>query len=121
MIKKVKISKVSIKEEKEITANGKKYNVCNVGILVADDCSSGYAGKWISSSVFGYTDPKDPKKNRTATSKAEYFKSQVEGKEEWLDIKENKVVNELTGEEKVYINGKTLSKAKKEVAEEMSK
>jgi hypothetical protein len=121
MIKKIKVSTMFVNEEKEITSkkDSKKYKVCNVNIKVADDCPE-YAGKYIQVGIFGYVDPKDPKKNKSATDKANYFKTQNEGNEMLLDITEEKYTNK-EGQEATALRGKVLTKAQQEVAKQFVK
>lgn len=121
MIKKIKVGSIFINPEKEITSkkDGKKYNVCDVNIKIADD-SKEYAGKYVRIGVFGYTDPKDPKKNKTATEKATYWKTQNNEKEILLDITEEKYTDK-DGFEQTALRGKTLSKKAAEVASQFVK
>ena len=81
-IKKVKIDKVFIGDEKEITSkkNGKTCKMRDVSIKVSDDCKD-YAGKWIRTTMFA--DEKNSSEN-----KANYFKSQNEGKEIIINVEE---------------------------------
>jgi hypothetical protein len=124
MIKRIKIASIWINPEKEITSKqpktlGQKYKVVEVNIKVADD-SKEYAGKYIKGSFFEYKDKVDASKNRTATEKADYFKKENDGKEVILEV----IESQSTGKDgKVYdnLNFKTLSKAKKEVAEQLLK
>jgi len=120
-IKKIKVGSIFVNESKEITSkkDGKKYDVCDVNVKIADDCPD-YAGRYVRLGVFGYTDPKDPKKNKTSKEKADYWKTQNDGKEVWLEINEEKYTDK-DGFEQTALRGKTLSKAKQEVAEQMSK
>lgn len=111
-VKKIKIAGVFIDEnEKEVTSkkNGKTYKIRDVSIKVADDCKD-YAGKWIRSSMFA------DEKN-SSQSKAEYFKSQNEGKEIILNIEEQTYTNK-EGEEAIALKFKLLSKKEKELAEQ---
>lgn len=111
-IKKVKIDKVFIDEiEKEITSkkNGKTYMMRNVSIRVSDDCKD-YAGRWIRTTMFG--DEKNSSQN-----KAEYFKSQNEGKEIIINVEEQPYTSK-DGEEKIALQFKLLSKKEKELAEQ---
>lgn len=121
MIKKVKIEKVWIGEDKQITSkkNGRVYNTVPVSVKVSDD-SQNYAGKWIRTTAFEYIDPKDAKKNKSAMQKAEYLKTLLEGKEDFLNITEREYTNK-DGLEAISLEFKTLTKAQKQVAEEMSK
>lgn len=121
MIKKIKIEKVWVGDEKQIESkkNSSVYNVCPVSILVADDCPD-YAGKWIRTTVFEYIDPKDANKNKSAVQKAEYLRTILEGKEDFLNITEREYTNK-DGESAISLEFKTLTKAQKEVAKEMSK
>jgi len=120
MIKKIKVENVFINDEKEITSkkDGKKYNLCDVSIKSADDCPN-YPGKWLKMTMFEYKDEKDPKKNKTASAKAENFKELTLGKEILVDVKEE----EWKTEDKSGVNliFKTLSKKEKEVAEQFLK
>ena len=114
-VKKIKIASIFVSDtEKEITSkkDGKVYKLCDVSIKVADDCPD-YAGKWIRSSFFG-----DEKKS--ATSKAEYFKSQNDGKEIIVNVEEQTYTNK-EGEEAVSLKFKLLSKKEKELAEQFIK
>lgn len=115
MIKKIKIEKVMIKDEKEITSkkDGKKYKLCEVIILSADD-SAEYAGKWLKTSFFDYVDAKDAKKNKSGKSKAEYFQTQNEAKEVWLDVEERHYTNK-EGVDAIAFEFKPLSKKEMEV------
>ena len=126
-IKKIKIEKVFIKdsEDKEIISTkektkGNKYYVCSASIKVSDDCPN-YAGEWIKVGFFAYTDPKDKSKNKSGFSKAEYFKSQMEGKEILLDVTEGETYTSKEGVEKVSLSGKLLSKKEAEIAEQFIK
>lgn len=120
-IKKIKVGSIFVNEPKEITSkkDGKKYDVCDVNVKIADD-SKEYAGKYVRIGVFGYTDLKDPKKNKTSKEKADYFKSQNDGKEILLDINE-RLWTDKDGFEQTALDGKTLSKAKAEVAAQFVK
>jgi hypothetical protein len=118
-IKKIKVASVFIEDEKEITAKtGKKYKLCGVSIKSADDCPN-YAGKWIKTTIFEYVDPKDSKKNKTATEKAEYFKTNSVDKEILVDVTET----EWSKDDKSGVNllFKTLTKAQAEVAKQFIK
>ena len=99
-----------VKEEKEITSkkDGKKYKLCELIILGADD-SADYAGKWLKTSFFDYVDKKDEKKNKSGKSKAEYFQKNNEGKEAWLDIEERHYTNK-DGADAIALEFKTLGK-----------
>lgn len=121
MIKKIKVGSIFINPEKEITSkkDGKKYNVCDVNIKIADD-SKEYAGKYVRIGVFGYTDPKDPSKNKTATEKAEYFKKQNDAKDLLLEITEE-TYTDKDGMPATALRGKTLSKKAAEVAAQFVK
>lgn len=114
MIKKIKIEKVMVKDEKEITSkkDGKKYKLCEVIILGADD-SVEYAGKWLRTSFFDYVDAKDAKRNKSGKSKAEYFKTNNESKEVWLDIEERHYTNK-DGIDTVALEFKPLGKKEME-------
>ena len=125
-IKKIKIASIFVNEEKTIVSKqpatlGKKYQVCEVNVKVADD-SKIYADKYMKHSFF--EQKKDPakswSKDRSATEQAEYFKKENDGKEVILEVEES----QSTGKDgKVYdnLNFKTLSKAKKEVYEDLVK
>jgi len=123
MIKKIKIASIFVNEEKEITAkkDGAKYKVCEVNVKVADDCKD-YAGKYMKHSFFEQKKDKEKawSKDRSATEQANYFKDENTGKEVILEVEES----QSTGKDgKVYDNltFKTLSKAKREVAEQLLK
>jgi len=120
-IKKIKVGSIFINPAKEITSkkDGKKYDVCDVNVKVADD-SKEYAGRYVRIGVFGYNDPKDPSKNKTSTQKAEYWKSQNDGKEILLEIAE-RAYTDKDGMPGTALDGKTLSKAKQEVAAQFVK
>jgi len=120
-IKKIKVGSIFVNESKEITSkkDGKKYDVCDVNVKIADDCPE-YAGRYVRLGVFGYTDPKDPKKNKTATDKANYWKTQNNEKEILLDITEEKYTDK-DGFEQTALRGKTLSKKAQEVASQFVK
>ena len=121
MIKKIKVETIIVKEEKEITSkkDGKKYKVCEVIVKVADS-NPDYAGKWIRTSIFGYVDAKDPAKNRSATDKANYFKTNNDGKDVLLDVTERKSLGK-DGKEYTNLDFKQLSKAQLEVAKQLVK
>ena len=121
MIKKIKVGSIFVNESKEITSkkDGKKYDVCDVNVKIADDCKD-YAGRYVRLGVFGYTDPKDPKKNKTSKEKADYFKSQNDGKDILLEITEEKYTDK-DGFEQTALRGKTLSKKAAEVAAQFVK
>lgn len=123
MIKKVKIAEqgVWIDPEKVITSkkDNKTYTITEVNLHIADD-SKEYAGKYIRLSFFNWVDPKDPKKNKSGKEKAEYFKTQNDGKDILLDITEEKYTNK-EGKEGVSLRGKILSKAQRETAEQFIK
>ena len=115
-IKNIKIASVWIDEaDKEITAKatGKKYNVCNASIKVADDCKN-YAGKSIKMGFFA-----NEEKKRSGKEQAEYFKSMNEGKEILLEVTEE--AWEKDDKSGISLKGKTLSKAKKEAYESILK
>ena len=118
-IKKLKVAGVFIEDEKEITAKtGKKYKLCGVSIKVADDCLD-YAGKWIKTAIFEYIDLKDAKKNRTATEKAEYFKTQSLDKEILVDVTETEwKKDDKSG---TNLSFKTLTESQRKVAEQFIK
>lgn len=120
-IKKIKVGSIFVNEAKEITSkkDGKKYDVTDVNIKVADD-SKEYAGRYIRIGVFGYTDPKDPKKNKTSQEKANYWKTQNDGKEILLEITERNYTDK-DGLPGVALDGKTLSKKAAEVAAQFVK
>jgi len=120
-LKKVKIASVFVNEEKKITSkkDGKVYDLCEANCKLADD-SAEYAGKYVKITFFAYVN-KDASKNRTATSQAEYFKSENVGKEVLLDITEEKYIKKDTNEEAVSLRGKLLTKAQKEVASQFIK
>ena len=113
-IKKIKVASVWVNEEKEITSkkDGKVYKVVKVSVKVADDCKD-YAGKYINISIFG-----DEK--RTATSKAEYFKTESTEKEILINVDEREYTNK-EGLQAISLEGKQLSKKEKEVAEQFLK
>ena len=119
-IKKIKIATIFVNEEKEITSkkDSKKYILSEVNVKTAED-SKEYAGKYIKLTFFAYNDPKDSSKNKTATEKAEYFKTQNLDKEILLDITEQEYEKE--GEKKISLVGKLLTKAQREVAEQFVK
>lgn len=123
MIKKIKLDEggIWIDPEKEITAkkDGKKYTLTEVNLHIADD-SKEYAGKYVRVAFFDYVDAKDAKKNKSGKDKAEYFKTQNDGKEILLDITEDKYTNK-EGKEGVSLKGKILTKAQREVAEQFVK
>jgi hypothetical protein len=121
MIKKIKVGSIFVNESKEITSkkDGKKYDVCDVNVKVADD-SKEYAGRYIRIGVFGYNDPKDPKKNKTSKEKADYWKSQNDGKDILLDITEE-TYTDKDGMPATALRGKTLSKKAAEVASQFVK
>jgi len=121
MIKKIKVGSIFVNDSKEITSkkDGKKYDVCDVNVKVADD-SKEYAGRYIRIGVFGYTDPKDPKKNKTSKEKADYWKTQNDGKEVILEVNERSYTDK-DGMPGTALDGKTLSKAKQEVAAQLLK
>lgn len=83
-IKLIKIEKVSIKDKEYdfIYKNGKNKDnpgkLRGMGIKVADDCPN-FAGKWIN--MVAFADPK-----HTTQQNADYFKSQNEGTEVYLDV-----------------------------------
>lgn len=118
---KVKIEKVFIGDEKDVTSSktGKTYNLCEVSIKVADDCKD-YAGKWIKTSMFAFEDPKDSSKNRTALSKAEYFRTSNEGKDIIINVEEREYLDKEE-EKKIALSFKLLSKKEKELAEQFLK
>jgi len=120
-IKKIKVGSIFVNDSKEITSkkDGKKYDVCDVNVKVADD-SKEYAGRYIRIGVFGYTDPKDPKKNKTSKEKADYWKTQNDGKEVILEVNERSYTDK-DGMPGTALDGKTLSKAKQEVAAQLLK
>ena len=120
-IKKIKVGSIFINEEKEITSkkDGKKYKVCNANIKVADD-SKEYAGRYIQIGIFGYVDPKDPKKNKSATEKAEYFKKMNADKDILLEVTERQYVDK-DGMPGTALDGKILSKKAQEVASQFVK
>jgi len=120
-IKKVKVASVWVNDEKEITSkkDSKVYRLCEVNCKLADD-SKDYAGKYVKITFFEYKDLKDEKKNKTATSKADYFKTQTEGQEILLNITEQEYVNK-EGQNAIGLTGKILSKKEKEVAEQFLK
>lgn len=124
MIKKLKIEKVYITDEKEIVAKngksaGKTFVICPVSIKIADDCPD-YAGKWIRSTYFSYEDKNDPKKNKTAKERAELFRDNNEGKAILLDVTEREYVDK-DGNNAIALEFKTLTKAQKEVAAQFIK
>lgn len=108
-IKKIKVASIFVNEEKSITSkkDGKVYNLCEANVKVADDCKN-YAGKYIKISFF-----EDKEKKRSATSLAEYYKTQNNEKEVYIDVTEQKYTNK-DGEEAVSLIGKKPSKAKLE-------
>lgn len=122
-IKKIKVGSIFVNEEKEITAKatGKKYKLCEVNVKVADDCPSGYAGKYMKTSIFAYVNDKDASKNKSAKNQAEYFKTQNEGKEMLVDVTEEKWIGSKDGVEHTSLKFKTLSKAQKAIAEQFVK
>ena len=95
------------------------YNLVEANIKVADDCEN-YAGKYIKVTFFEYKDPKDSKKNTSATNKAEYFKTNNDGKEVLIDVEEQSYVNK-DGEDKIALQGKLLSKKEAEIASQFIK
>ena len=119
-LKKVKIASIFVNEEKKITSkkDGKVYDLCEANCKIADD-SAEYAGKYVKLTFFAHVD-KDESKNRTATSQAEYFKTQNNEKEVLLDITEEKYVNK-EGVDAISLRGKLLTKAQKEVASQFIK
>jgi hypothetical protein len=121
MIKKIKVGSIFVNEEKEITSkkDGKVYKLCEVNIKVADD-SPEYAGKYTKGTFFAYNDPKDTSKNKTATEKANYFKSENEGKDLLVDITEESYTNK-DGADVIALKFKLLTKAQKEVASQFVK
>jgi aspartate aminotransferase-like enzyme len=121
MIKKVKVASIFVNDEKTITSkkDGKEYKLCDVNVKIADD-SNEYAGKYVRIGMFAYNDPKDPKKNKTATEKANYWKTQNNEKEILLDITEEKYTDK-DGFEQTALRGKTLSKKAQEVASQFVK
>ena len=121
MIKKIKVASMFINPEKEITSkkDGKVYKLVEVNVKVADDCAD-YAGKYIRGTFFEYTDPKDAKKNKTATEKATYFKEQNDGNEVLLDVTEQEYTNK-EGASAISLHFKTLTKAQKEIASQFVK
>jgi len=121
MIKKIKIASIFVNEEKTIISkkDKKEYKLCDVNVKIADD-SKEYAGKYVRIGMFAYNDPTDPKKNKTATDKANYWKTQNDGKDILLEITEEKYTDK-DGFEQTALRGKTLSKAKQEVASQFVK
>lgn len=80
MIKKVKIEKVFIGDEKEITASkgknkGKKFKLCDVSIKIEGE------EKWIKGGIFA-------SEKHTAKENADYFKTQNSDKSILVDIEE---------------------------------
>lgn len=113
-VTKIKVASVWIDEnEKVVTKGDKTFHIRNYAIKVADDCKD-YAGKWMRGSFFG-----DEK--RSSQSKADYFKSQNEGKEIILNVEEQPYTDKNTGEDKVGLKFKLLSKKEKELAEQFLK
>ena len=120
-IKKIKVGSIFVNEEKSITSkkDGKVYNLCEANIKVADD-SQEYAGQYVKVTFFEYIDKKDSKKNTSATNKANYFKTQNDGKELILKIEEQPYVNK-DGEDKIALKGSLLSKKEAEMASQFIK
>lgn len=120
-IKKIKVASIFVNEEKEITSkkDGKKYKVCDVNVKIAND-SKEYAGKYVRIGMFGYTDPKDPKKNKTATEKANYWKEKNNDQEILLEVTEEKYTDK-DGFDQIALRGKILSKKAQEVASQFVK
>jgi aspartate aminotransferase-like enzyme len=121
MIKKIKVASIFVNEEKTIVSkkDKKEYKLCDVNVKIADD-SKEYAGKYVRIGMFAYNDPKDPKKNKTATDKANYWKTQNNEKDILLDITEEKYTDK-DGFEQTALRGKTLSKKAAEVAAQFVK
>lgn len=110
-IKKIKVASVWVGEaDKEITAKatGKKYNVCNASVKVADDCPN-FAGRSIKMGFFA-----DVEKKRTGKENAEYFKKNSDGQEIYLDVTEGTKYTNKDGIEVTPLEGKKPSKAKLE-------
>lgn len=120
-IKKIKVASIFVNEEKTIISkkDKKEYKLCDVNVKIADD-SKEYAGKYVRIGMFAFNDPKDPKKNKTATEKANYWKTQNDGKEILLDITEE-TYTDKEGMPAIALRGKTLSKAKQEIASQFVK
>ena len=119
--KRIKVERVYIKdtEDREIVSTkektkGNKYYVTNASIKVADDCPSGYAGKWLKVGFFAYKDKTDSKKDKSGFSKAEYFKSQNEGKEIIVEIESEVPYVTKDGVEGIDTKVQLLSKKEEE-------
>lgn len=121
MIKKVKIDKVYINDEKEITSkkDGKVYSICPVAVYIADD-NEEYAGRWANGAFFAYKDEKNPANSRTATQGAEQFRSYNEGRTTLLRITEREYTSK-DGEQKTALDFKVLSKKERETAAQFIK
>ena len=115
MIKKVKFADMFVNPEKEITSkkDGKTYHVCNVNCKVSDDTPE-YAGRYMQTGIFGYVDKVDATKNKSATDKAEYFKTNNSNKDVWVDVTERSYVDK-EGMPGTALDFKSLSKKELEV------
>lgn len=92
---------------------GKEFTVCKAGFFTPDD-DKDFGGKFIGISVSGR---KDKKPKEVATD----IKKEIQdanGKEFWLDISISETKDKDGNN---YINAKFLSKAQREVAEQMTK
>ena len=117
-IYKIKLDKVFIKDEMKITSkkDGKTYDICPVAIHDNED----FAGKWINGSFFSYKDEKNPANSKTATQRAEQFRSYNEGRTTLLRITEREYTSK-DGEQKTALDFKVLSKKERETAAQFIK
>ena len=125
--KRIKVERVYIKdtEDQEIISTkektkGNKYYVTNASIKVSDD-SPNYAGQWLKVGFFAYKDKSDSKKDKSGFSKAEYFKSQKEGKEIIVDLISETPYVSKDGKEGMDIKVELLPKKEEETVEQFIK
>ncbi len=121
MIRKQKIQGMWVGDEKTLMAKtgpnkGAEFTVCSAGFFAPDD-DKDFGGKFIGISISG-------RKDKTPKQVAEDLKKEIQdakengGKEFWLDIT---ISDKKDKDGNNYVNAKFLSKAQREVAEQMAK